>query len=290
MPRMIDEAILAAAAQRLRVALAPRPRPSHALVVDGARLGYFDAARHARLAAFTRVLASRGGDLAFRAALDTPAARTEAFDDIARTLAREGALTAWRDERYAVRTHFAAPAAFHVERAAARYLGIHTWAAHANGLVAGEDGAGLRMWVARRSPHKAIDPSLLDNLVGGGIAAGESPQATLVREAREEAGIERAIAARAVRVSDLYVERHLPDGLQRETLFAYDLSLPARYLPRSEDGEAVEHRLVPLGESARLIAQDAGPDVVTVDASLVILDCLARRLDRPELLRGLVAA
>jgi len=33
---------------------------------------------------------------------------------------------------------------------------------------------------------------------------------------------------------------------------------------------------VPLAEAARLIALERGPDVVTADASLVVLDCLLR--------------
>jgi 8-oxo-dGTP pyrophosphatase MutT (NUDIX family) len=276
MPRMIDEAILAAAAARLRGALAPRPRPPCALVVDGVRLGYFDDARRARLAAFTKVFEASGNDVAFRPALDTFASRTEAFDDVARRLAAEGALTAWRNERYAVRARFTAAAAFDIERAAARYLGIRTWAAHANGLVAARGGTPARMWLARRSATKAIDPGLLDNLVGGGIAAGETPEATLVREAHEEAAIDAATAGRALRRGTLYIERTVPDGLQRETIFAFDLDLPEDYAPASLDGEAVEHRCVTLAEAARLIATDAGPDVVTLDATAVALDCLRR--------------
>jgi 8-oxo-dGTP pyrophosphatase MutT (NUDIX family) len=276
MPQMIDEAILAAAAARLRKALAPRPRPPCALVVDDVRLGYFDATRHARLAGFARVFEAHGNDLAFRAALDTPVARTEAFDDVASTLAAEGALTAWRNERYTVRAAFAAPAAFDLERAAARYLGIRTWAAHANGLVAARRGTPARMWLARRSATKPIDPGLLDNLVGGGIAAGETPEATLVREAHEEAGIDAAAASRALRRRTLYIERAVPDGLQRESIFTFDLDLPADYVPASQDGEAVEHRCVALEEAARLIAAASGPDVVTLDATAVALDCLRR--------------
>jgi hypothetical protein len=44
----------------------------------------------------------------------------------------------------------------------------------------------------------------------------------------------------------------------------------------ARDGEVVEHRLVPLPEAARLISLDHGPDVVTADASLVVLDYLIR--------------
>src|SRR6266566_4663920 len=53
--------------------------------------------------------------------LDTPQARTEAIAAIARTLAAEGALSAWRDERYAVAASPGEEALFELERAAARY-------------------------------------------------------------------------------------------------------------------------------------------------------------------------
>lgn len=230
--------------------------------------------------AFAGIFAAQGVDVAFHAGIDTAPARTAAFDIVARVLASEGALTAWRNERFAVVVRFGDAPVFLVERAAARYLGIRTFAAHANGLVRGADGA-LRMWLARRSPTKSIDPGQLDNLVGGGIAAGETPESTLVREAWEEAGIAPQLATRAVRRSELTIERLVPDGLQRETIFTFDLELPVEWTPRNEDGEAFDHRLVDLPHVAWLIGQDRGPDVVTVDASAVILDCLARLQSAP---------
>ena len=75
----------------------------------------------------------------------------------------------------------ATTACFELERCAARYFGIRTFAAHINGLVRTDDG--IRMWLGRRSPHKAVDPGLLDNMVGGGIAAGASVEATVIKEA-----------------------------------------------------------------------------------------------------------
>jgi 8-oxo-dGTP pyrophosphatase MutT (NUDIX family) len=133
------------------------------------------------------------------------------------------------------------------------------------------------MWLARRSPDKAIDPGMLDNLVGGGIAAGATVAATMVREAREEAGIPADVAVTATPAGEVRVCRSQPDGLQRETVFTHDLWLPATFVPSNQDGEAVEHRLVSLVEVAALIANDRGSDVVTADASLVILDFLLRQ-------------
>jgi hypothetical protein len=80
----------------------------------------------------------------------------------------------------------------------------------------------------------------------------------------------------ATPAGEVRVCRSQPDGLQRETIVTHDLFLPADFVPSNQDGEAVEHRLVSLVEAAALIANDRGSDVVTADASLVILDFLLR--------------
>jgi 8-oxo-dGTP pyrophosphatase MutT (NUDIX family) len=144
------------------------------------------------------------------------------------------------------------------------------------------------MWIARRSPAKAIDPGMLDNLIGGGIAAGQSVASTVIKEAFEEAGIDEPMAAQAIAAGTVHICREQPDGLQRETIFVHDLWLPQGFVPACRDGEAVEHRRVPFDDTAALIAESDGRDAVTADASLVILDCLLRHdaiaLDAP--LRG----
>lgn len=256
--------------ERLARLLAPPSVTLVRLEADGSTVGRLTPARAARLAQFD-VVARRADALVLRGDRDE---RDRAMARIAHALAREGALTKWRDERYAVRNAFDAPAHFDVERAAARYLGIRTYAAHVNGLVRTEDG--VRMWLARRSASKAIDPGMLDNLVGGGIAAGASIEGTVVKESWEEAGIDAALAARAVRTSELAIFREQPDGIQDEIVYAHDLWLPGDWTPANQDGEAVGHRLVPVEEVARIIGNDVPPDVMTADASLVALDCLVR--------------
>jgi 8-oxo-dGTP pyrophosphatase MutT (NUDIX family) len=275
MRRVTEAGILTAVARRLGRALTARPRPAHRILVDGVAIGFVDATRRARLARFTDVFRDGPeGSLLLAPDLADAAMRSHALGQVARTLADEGALSAWRDERYAVAARFADPPLFTLERAAARYFGIATYAAHANGYA--HDDTGPLLWFARRSARKPIDPGQLDNLVGGGIAAGESPDATLVREAFEEAGVPAALACNARRVGALRVARCAADGFQRETIVAYDLPLPAGFVPVAQDGEAVEHRRVDRATALRLIAVEDGPDVVTLDASLVVLDWLAR--------------
>ncbi len=278
-PSVIDPAILQRIGERLARELAPPVAPLLPLVVGGGAVGWLDAARAERLLGFDHVFTLAYGRLTFVPSLRDPAQRSAALDDVARTLASEGALTAWRDERYAVAPELDAPSLFEVERAAARYFGIRTWATHANGLTTAGDIT--RMWIARRSRAKAIDPGRLDNLVGGGIAAGMSVAETLVKVAWEEAGLPAGLARSATPEGMVHIRRPQPDGLQRETIFVHDLPLPVDFEPANQDGEVVEFRKVALGEAARLIAQDEGLDQVTADASLVILDCLLRRGEVP---------
>jgi len=268
---MRADGIVPAIHARLALALAAPEGDYVALRIGGHTVGWLDPARAVRLSAFASVFDRADGELRLAATLSDCATRTAAVEDVTRVLAGEGLLSAWRDERYAVAVEFGAAPLVDIERAAARYFGIRTYAVHINGLVRGE--RGLRMWLARRSPTKAIDPGLLDNLVGGGIATGYGVLDTLRKEAWEEAGIPPAVAARARPQGSIDICRPQPQGLQRETVFVYDLELDADFRPANQDGEAVEHRQLTLAEAAGLIADDGA---VTADASLVILDCLLR--------------
>ena len=189
---MIDAAIVTAIRARLTSALAPPRERMCPIRVDGHAAGWVDRPRAARLAAFDDVFRVDPDAIRFLPQLADEPSRSRAVDRIVRTLAAEKA--ADRVARRALRRRARSrPAAvFLLERAAARYFGIRTFAVHVNGLV---DAGGTAMWIARRSPAKSIDPGLLDNLVGGGIAAGATIAGTLVKESQEEAGIDAALAA-----------------------------------------------------------------------------------------------
>ncbi len=272
---MLGSALSAAILARLSRLLATPTSPGVTLWVDGQPAGFVVVPRVARLAAFSATFDVRANGIHFAPALTSVEARTAAMAEVTAALAAEGALSAWRDERYAVRPTFTAAPWFLLERAAARYFGIHTYAAHINGLSRDRDIPC--MWLARRSPGKAIDPGLLDNLVGGGIRAGASVASTVIAEAWEEAGITAELAATARQVGTLVIRRDQPDGLQSETIFVHDLDLAPAFVPANQDGEVTAHRRVEIAEAARLIALEAGPDVVTADASLVVVDYLLRQ-------------
>ena len=259
---------------RLTSILAAPARAYQPFIVEDRIVGWLTDERVSRLTGFDDVFRFDAGSVALHTALDNPRARSAAFAQVTRQLAQERALSAWRNELYPVRAAVGGETLFQIERAAARYFGIRTHAAHVNGLV---PGAGdIDMWIARRSRDKAIDPGKLDNLVGGGVAAGTTVAATVIKEAWEEAGIPAALARQAKPVATLHVRRDQPDGLQDEEIFVHDLWLPASFVPTNHDGEVIEHRLVDLSEAGRLISNVDGQDEVTADASLVIVDALLR--------------
>ncbi|SOY46525.1 NUDIX hydrolase [Cupriavidus taiwanensis] len=204
---------------------------------------------------------------------DDFAARSAALRTLSHHLADAGHVRGWRDELFAVTAALDAPAVAVVERAAARFLGLLTFASHMNGIVDGGADNPPALWISRRSPAKAVDPGMWDNLVAGGMPHGSDPLATLVRECGEESGIPPELARGVQPHGMIEVLRDLPEGVQWEQVYVYDLLLPPGFTPHNHDGEVSEHRRV---EVAPLLAiMSAG--AMTVDATLVTLDALERR-------------
>lgn len=238
---------------------------------DGMRVGLVRRDHVALLARFPGAVTASPSGVAVAAALRTFDARSAAFARMLAALRDAGVLRGWRDERYAVVTGFGNPPYFEIERAAARMFGIGTFAVHVNGFTG--RGAGRAMWIGRRSASKPIDPGLLDNLVGGGIASGSSLAASLVKEGYEEAGLDAARMATAVPAGSLGICRAVPEGLQAETIFVYRLELPENVMPRNTDGEVDGFLRVPVAEVAAMLRADAP---FTVDAALVACAGLLR--------------
>jgi len=183
-------------------------------------------------------------------------------------LREQGLIRAWRDETFALFDPVSVAPLARMERAAARFWGSLTLGAHANGFVAGADGCPAQLWIAQRAFTKPTDPGLLDNLVGGGVPAGQSPLQALVREGWEEAGLTPAQMQAAQPARVLRLHRDIPEGLQLEDLHAFDLALPANVLPHNQDGEVAGFSLLPVAEALALAAGES----MTVDAALVTLD------------------
>jgi 8-oxo-dGTP pyrophosphatase MutT (NUDIX family) len=219
------------------------------LMASGQQLGWLRPALAARLAGWPGVFEST--------ATQVTLLQPDSLSPIVERLAEEGFIPGWRNERYRIAD------LFEIERAAARPFGLTTHAVHVNGIVAGK-----AMWIARRSPTKPIDPGLLDNLVGGGMTAGLTRAEVLEKEAWEEAGIGAELARRATPGGTVRILREVPEGVQSEVIYVYDLALPDHFEPKNQDGEVSQFLLLPFEEVLN--------NPLTFEAALVVKDYLKR--------------
>ena len=165
--------------------------------------------------------------------------------DVLQNLGREwydlGLFTGWRNEQFDVCDLSGTPL-FALERSLFRPLGMVSQAVHLNGFVV-ENGV-TQMWIGKRSPFKAVDPDKLDNLVGGGVATGESLQEACIREGFEEAGLGIQLTGNQPPPRCIHSQRIVSRGLHHEHLFVYDLSIPTGWTPENQDGEVASFQLM----------------------------------------------
>ncbi|WP_018150823.1 NUDIX hydrolase [Leeia oryzae] len=186
-------------------------------------------------------------------------------------LFRQGVFIEWRDEAFPVRPvsddFAAAPLQdLALERGCFRLLGLTSRAVHVNVWCGPENDR--RVWVARRSLSKQVDPGKLDNTIAGGIAAGESVIEALCREAWEEAGLSLTASDVSHRAMlPVLSMRLLPEGLHREWLFIEDIEVDDAFRPQNQDGEVAGFALLDVPTLATSIL--AGQ--FTRDAALTLL-------------------
>jgi 8-oxo-dGTP pyrophosphatase MutT (NUDIX family) len=144
------------------------------------------------------------------------------------------------------------PEEFQMERAAFRFFGLHSHAVHINGFT--PEG---HLWCGRRAMSKATDPGMLDNLAAGGLPTGETCALCVVRELAEEAGIQTELAQTAMPVGRLTTCRAVPEGWHHETLWVYNLEIPAGLTPQNQDGEVSEFVCLAPPAVVQAIAQKA---------------------------------
>ena len=220
--------------------------------------------------AFARIDGPGGAPRALALRLPAPV-RAARLAQVHERLRAQGLIVAWRDEPYPLRDRGGAEHGT-IERAASRFWGTLTLGAHCNGWVADAAGRPSHLWIARRSYSKPTDPGRLDNMIGCGVALGQTPREAVVREGWEEAGLEPAQMAGLVAGGLVDLECDIPEGRQHERLHVFDLQLPAGLAPRNIDGEVHEHRLMPVAEA---LARAAAGELTT-DATLATLDFAVR--------------
>ncbi|GAA5090885.1 MULTISPECIES: NUDIX hydrolase [Paenalcaligenes] len=200
---------------------------------------------------------------------DQPSPQLDDFlAHIAQRLHEAGLVKAWRDERLDVIAEGEKLAA--IERGAMRPLGLLTQAVHLNAWS--QDG---RLWVAKRAANKPTDPNMWDTLVGGLATAHEDLDTSLLRESEEEAGLlpEHLKAREPMRML-LRMYRRLPEGYQVENVLVNDCVLPDGVIPKNQDGEVSEIRLLTIAEWWDM----AQAGLFTIEAEMVLIDSVRLRL------------
>ena len=241
--------------------------------VDSVLAGWMKRSFAERLEQWPEYFAVRPRGVGMLGHFETPEHRSAAIAEVVESLAAETVITGWRGELVTACETFYSRPLFHIERAATRHFGLTVYASHLNGLTVrnGEP----HMWIARRADTKAIDPGMLDNLAAGRIARGMTPNETLIKESREEAGINAELARTAKGAGAVRCKRAVDEGLHNEIIFVHDIVLPESFNPANQDGEVAEFTSLPIAELLRRLETEPGD--FTVDAVLVILDCLIRR-------------
>jgi 8-oxo-dGTP pyrophosphatase MutT (NUDIX family) len=186
---------------------------------------------------------------------------------LAQHLRDENVIQGWRDEEFSFLDENAHER-FRVERTFFRALGIHSRAIHVNGYTNDQ-----KLWIARRSSSKFIDPDLLDNITAGGVSANETLMNCAMRELYEEAGISSEQALKLNPIGAITVRRGIThSSLHHETLYTYDLLLPNDFIPKNQDDEVSSFLLINFEEAFYQILNEK----MTIDASVVTADFLLR--------------
>lgn len=202
------------------------------------------------------------------------------LDQIAELFRNAGRLGKWRNEKLRVTTPDGSIVGL-VERAAARALGIKTFAVHL--MVYGAQPGTV--WMQQRAFDKANDPGMWDTAVGGLVSGTESFLLSLHRESQEEAGLDvvalEKMGAVLKRGQSITVRRNLPEGFMHEDLIIYDIQLPPGICLENQDGEVAQFQCWSIATLVNAINKRQ----LTLEAILMCQESLERNAIKAPLLR-----
>lgn len=239
--------------------------------VEGHRVGSVLTGFATRLAAFPDIFTVRDDRVLLSDRFEDPGSRTLVMREVARRLSEAGALPKPRGEDYAVVTRWGETPFFLLDRGLVSAFGVRAFGVHVNGYV--RHGSDYRLWIGRRAADRLVEPNKLDNIVAGGQPAGLSLAANVIKEAEEEAGIPQLLAEQAKPAGAITYCMQADLGLRPDTLFVYDLEMPADFVPTNRDGEIASFTLMPAEQVAEIIRTTRD---FKFNVPLVVIDFLIR--------------
>lgn len=197
--------------------------------------------------------------------------RTAAVDAVMRKLADEAQIRSYLDEPYPVTDGDRKHTMMTIDRGAVPYFGIRSFGQHLNGYVRKDDG--IYLWIGTRARDRLVEPGKLDNMVAGGLPWHTSLQNNLIKECAEEAGMDEALATRAIPAGTVSYLAESPIGIKPDTLYCYDIELPEDFTPVCTDGEVESFALMHIDQVISIVrdTEDFKPN-----CNLVIIDFLVR--------------
>ncbi len=203
-------------------------------------------------------------------------------------LRKDGTVSDWRSELYPVAPVYGQKPLLALERSIAPFFGIKTYGTHLNGYY--EKDGQIWVWIAQRAHHLKFAPDKLDNLAAGGLTLGLSPQENMFKEAVEEAQIPTELLANMRGTGAVCYLMDTLRGITPDTMFVYDLKLPADFKPTTDGSEVGNFVTFSLTELAELVYDT---EDFKYNSALVILDFLIRdggiSSDHPEYLETITA-
>lgn len=240
-------------------------------LVAGQRVGWVRASFAVTLAAFSEVFTVDDDQVRLSDRLATPEERTAALRRVIDSLAAQGELPKRKGEDYAVAATFGKPALLLIDRNLVSRFGVRAYGVHMNGYVRTPDG--LKLWIGKRAKDKPVAPGKLDNVVAGGQPAGLGLMENLRKEAREEADLPGWVTDRARPVGAITYCMETEDGLKPDTMFVYDLEIPAGVVPRNTDGEIESFQLMKVQD---VLDRVRSTDDFKFNVTLVLTDFFIR--------------
>lgn len=214
----------------------------------------------------------------------TEAERTQVVQATIRAMHATGyfkVLSKWRNELQPVYGP-QGEVLFSMERAASALFGITTYGCHMTAYVQGNEDKEqqTRIWVPRRAANKQTYGGMLDNTVAGGIATGETPFESLVRESAEEASLPEELVRKKAKAVGTVTYFHIRDQraggetrlVQPECQYVYDLELPEDVEPKPSDDEVESFELKTVEEVKESIRNGE----FKPNCALVLLDFFIR--------------
>ncbi len=204
--------------------------------------------------------------------------RNQRLDEVVVELVKQGVIANYVAEPYPVTANSRDRVLAIVDRGSAGNFGIKAFGQHLNGYVKDDDR--IKLWVARRAADRFHFPNRLDNIVAGGLPQNISLQNNLLKECHEEADIPAELVKRARATGVITYCCETKNGLKPDTLYCYDLELPATFQPVNTDGEVAEFQLMELEDVMQLVRDT---DDFKQNCNLVIIDfCIRHGAIKPE--------